>query len=449
MKSRKQNCGERKRQKMKRFISIALAAMLTLTAFSGCSKKPASSSQTSEGKASLTFVWWGNQTRNDRTQKLISQYESENPNVTITPQFTDWNSYWNKLATQEAANSTPDIIQMDYSYINQYVDKHLLLDMTPYTKNGVFDTTNIPKDVLTSGTLNSKLYAISIGSNVLSLVYDPAVVQKAGLSEIPNSWTWEDFDKYVNTIYQKTGVPSEPLFFTDGSQWIEYVARENGNSLYSKDGKSLGFKDTKVLTDVYDRLLAHTKDGSFVSPDKVASVTTVEQNPIVSGAAWLSSCWSNQYVALATAAKRNLKMINMPVEKSDKEMGLYNKPGQFLSVSATTKYKDASMKFINYFENSVEANDILLGERGVPTNTKVAEAIKPKVDSYTAITFDYVNLMNSKKLVSTIDPPYPAASNQVGAISKQLYDKVAYQKEAPAQAAADYIKQANAALSSQ
>ena len=124
---------------MKKLISVALAAMMALTAFSGCSKKPASSSQASEGKAALTFVWWGNQTRNDRTQKLISQYESQNPNVTITAQFTDWNSYWNKLATQEAANSTPDIIQMDYTYIDQYVGKKLLLDMTPYTKNGTLD----------------------------------------------------------------------------------------------------------------------------------------------------------------------------------------------------------------------------------------------------------------------------------------------------------------------
>lgn len=434
---------------MKKLISVTLAAVLTLTMFSGCAKKSPKSSQASDGKASLTFAWWGNQTRNDRTQKLIQQYEKNNPNVTITAQFTDWNSYWNKLATQEAANSTPDIIQMDYAYINQYVSKHLLLDMTPYTKNGIFETTNIPKDVLASGTLNSKLYAISIGSNVLCLVYDPAIVEKAGLSDISNNWSWDDFDNYVNTIYQKTKIPSEPLFFTDGTQWIEYVARENGFSYYSKDGKSLGFKDSKIMTDVYNRLLTHTKDGSFVSPDKVASVTTPEQNPIVSGSAWLSSCWSNQFVALANASKRTLKLINMPLSKSDKEMGLYNKPGQFLSVSASTKYKDASMKFVNYFENSEEANDILLGERGVPTNTKIAEAIKSKVDTYTAATFDYVNTVNSKKLVSTIDPPYPSASNQVGTISKQFYDKVAYQKEAPSQAASEFMQQANAALSSQ
>ena len=434
---------------MKKIISVVTAILIATMAFAGCAKKPAASSSSSNEKASLTFVWWGNQTRNDRTQKVIQAYEQANPNVTIAPQFTDWNSYWNKLATQEAANSTPDIIQMDYAYINQYVGKHLLLDMTPYTKNGIFDTTNIPKDVIGAGTLNSKMYAISIGSNVLCLVYDPAVIQKAGLSTISNNWTWDDFDNTLETVYKKTGTPAEPLFFTDGSQWIEYVARENGGSLYAKDGKSLGFKDTKVLTDVYNRLLSHTKDGSFVSPDKVASITTVEQNPIVSGAAWLSSCWSNQYVALANAAKRPLTMINMPIDKSDKEMGLYNKPGQFLSVSATTKYKDASMRFVNYFENSVDANNILLGERGVPTNTKVAEAIKSKVDTNTAATFDYVNMVNSKKLVSAIDPPNPSASNQVLTASKQFYDKVAYQKETTSQAATEFMQQANSILSSQ
>ena len=434
---------------LKKAFSVVIAALIAAMAFAGCAQKPAVSSSSSNEKASLTFVWWGNQTRNDRTQKVIQAYEQQNPNVTITPQFTDWNSYWNKLATQEAANSTPDIIQMDYSYINQYVGKHLLLDMTPYTKNGVFDTADIPKDILSSGMVDSKLYSLSIGTNVVCLVYDPAVVQKAGLSEIPNDWTWSDFDNYVNTVYQKTGVPSEPLFFGDGNEWIEYAVRESGKSLYSKDGKSMGFQDAQILTDVYDRLLTHTKDGSFVSPDKVASVTTVEQYPICSGAAWLSSCWSNQYVALASAAKRPIKLINMPIGKSDKKMGMYNKPSQLISVSASTKYKDAGMKFVNYFENSVDANNVLLGERGVPTNSKVLEAIKSKVDTNTAATFDYVNLVNSKKLVSAIDPPKPAATNQVLATSKQLYDKVAYQKESPSQAASDYIKQGNAILSSQ
>jgi multiple sugar transport system substrate-binding protein len=438
---------------VKKFLCAVTAALIAVSALSGCAGgKNSSSSAVSEdanAKAELTFVWWGNQVRNDRTQKVIQLYMQKNPNVTITPQMVDWANYWNKLATQAAANSAPDIIQQDYAYINQYAAKNLLLDMTPYTKNGVFDTTNIPKDVIASGTVNNKFLGISIGSNALNLLYDPAILTKAGLTTISNNWTWDDFDNYVETVYKKTGIPADELFPTDGSQWIEYMARVNGGSLYSKDGKSLGFKDTKILTGVYERLLTHVKDGSFVSPDKMAAATQIELDPLISGKAWLGSCWSNQFVAYATAAKRDLVMINLPIGKDDKKMGLYNKPGQFLSVSANTKYKTASVKFVNYFENTTEANDILLGERGVPTNTKVAAEVKSKVSAATAQTFDYVTMVNSKKLVSAIDPPNPSAANQVLSASKQFYDKVAYQKESPSQAATEFMTQANSILSSQ
>jgi multiple sugar transport system substrate-binding protein len=377
----------------------------------------------------------------------MKMYHEKYPNVTLTAEFVDWASYWTKLATQEAANSTPDVIQMDYSYIDQYVSSKLLLDLTPYIKSNELDATNISKSVIASGAVNGKDYAISLGTNVLSLVYDPAALRKAGVTEPTSSWTWDDFD----TICEKmnaAGVKAEPLFFTDGSQWVEYVARCEGYSLYSKDGKSLGFKDTKVLTNVYDRLLKLTKDGSFVSPDKVASITTVEQNPICSGA-WLSSTWSNQFVALQAGAKRDLKMINMPQEKGQKKQGLYDKPSQFFSVSATTKYKDAAVKFVSYFENDLDANKVLLAERGVPTSSKVLEGIKSLVAPATAQTFEYVNMCDTKNLVSVIDPPSPAVSAQILAASKTSYYKVAYQKETPAAAATEFMSAANSALSSQ
>jgi multiple sugar transport system substrate-binding protein len=437
---------------MKKFLCIATAALIAISALTGCAgNKNSSSSAASEdanAKAELTFMWWGNQVRNDRTQKVIQLYEEKNPNVTITPQMVDWASYWNKLATQAAANSAPDIIQQDYSQIDSYASKNLLLDMTPYTKNGVFDTTNIAKDIIASGTIKNKFIAISIGSNVLDLIYDPAVLTKAGLPAISNNWTWDDFDTTVENVYKKTGLPADELFPTGSTLLIEYAAREAGGSLYSKDGKSLGFKDVKCIQSGYERLLTHVKDGSFVSPDKMAAATQIELDPLVSGKSWLSSCWSNQYVAYATAAKRTLTLINLPINKDAKKMGLYNKPGQFLSVSANTKYKTASMKFVNFFENTTDANYILLGERGVPTNSKVAEAVKAKVDTNTAVQFEYVNLMNSKKLVSPVDPPNPSSATQIGTLEKGFYDKVAYQKESPAQAAADFFKQANDLMSS-
>ena len=45
----------------------------------------------------------------------------------------------------------PDIVQMDYKYLQQYVNNNLLVDLTPYIEDGTIDTASCNQDVLNSG----------------------------------------------------------------------------------------------------------------------------------------------------------------------------------------------------------------------------------------------------------------------------------------------------------
>ena len=78
---------------------------------------------------SLTMAWWGNQVRNERTQQALDAYKEES-GITVSGQFYQWGDYWSKMATSAAGKKMPDVIQMDMSYIQQYVDKGQLLDLT-------------------------------------------------------------------------------------------------------------------------------------------------------------------------------------------------------------------------------------------------------------------------------------------------------------------------------
>ena len=60
----------------------------------------------------MTFAWWGNQVRNERTSKILEMYSEEKAGVTFDGQFSEWNDYWNKLATASAGHTMPDIVQM-------------------------------------------------------------------------------------------------------------------------------------------------------------------------------------------------------------------------------------------------------------------------------------------------------------------------------------------------
>ena len=94
-------------------VALTMAAVMTLSV-AGCSSKPdaaenakqttadtqvtsadvsaENTSSSGEGESvTLKLFWWGNQVRNDLTQQVIDLYMKNNPNVTIMPEFTDWN----------------------------------------------------------------------------------------------------------------------------------------------------------------------------------------------------------------------------------------------------------------------------------------------------------------------------------------------------------------------
>lgn len=57
--------------------------------------------------------------------------------------------------------SAADVIQMDMSYIQQYVDKGQLLDLTPYIEDGTLDTSNISEDIVNMGKVGDGIYGIA------------------------------------------------------------------------------------------------------------------------------------------------------------------------------------------------------------------------------------------------------------------------------------------------
>ena len=179
---------------MKKQIGALFAGMLLVSA---C---PSAAAEDTE----LSFAWWGNQTRNERTQQILDMYSEENEGITFTPIFTDWGDYWMKLATAAAGHTLPDIVQMDYSYLKQYVSNDLLLDLTPYVESGVIDLSEADESIMNSARVGNGIYAICNGINVPALMYNEDVLEEAGIG-IKDHMTTEEFIDICRQVYEKTG----------------------------------------------------------------------------------------------------------------------------------------------------------------------------------------------------------------------------------------------------
>jgi len=181
-------------------------------------------------------------------------------------------------------------------------------------------------------------------------------------------------------------------------------------------------------------------------------VGSVEQDPMVYGTtpdtrSWCAFFYSNQMTALQKAAPQGVKLGITTWPSANPKASNYLKPSQFFSVTVDSKNPEEAAKFIDYWTNSVECNEILLGERGVPASSEVAEKIAPKLDEINKTVINYINNVVTPNS-STLNPPAPNGASEVFDLIDQLEEQLCYGKITSKQAAEMLFKQGNEIMAS-
>ena len=434
---------------MKKKLALLLTAAMTVTSLAACGSSSDSNAKAdaagdnssstvqsnggSSDASSLVMAWWGNQTRNERTQTILDMYSEENPGVTIDGQFSEFNDYWNKLATAAAGHSMPDIVQMDYKYLQQYVNNNLLVDLTPYIEDGTIDVGNCNQDVLNSAQVNGGLYALCNGINAPALLYNKTLLDENGIT-VKDNLTMDEFVTLSREIEEKTGYKTN-LCYNQNEQFLEYFLRADDIVLY-QDGK-MGGDSADSYVKFFKLYEDGIKDGWVVDPSVFAERTigSVEQDPLVYGSSpatmsWCSFSYSNQLTAIKNA------------QKSD-----YLKPSQFFAISTDSVNPKEAAKLLNYITNSVDCNNVLLAERGIPLSSSVAETIAPNLDENSQEVIDFIyNVVDPNS--SQVNPPSADGSSEVNDLINKLEEQVCYGQMSAEEAGAQLFEQGNSIMAS-
>ena len=118
----------------------------------------------------------------------------------------------------------------------------------------------------------------------------------------------------------------------------------------------------------------------------------------------------------------------------------------FFSISSQCKTPKEAALFINYFTNSVEANKILMAERGVPISSAIADALKPSLTKSQVASFDFLASLLGN--VSPIRPPDPAAHNEIltNVYTPLVLDPMMFHNITPEEAVQVFYTEANKIL---
>ena len=418
------------------------------TAAGAATSEAAADSNTSEEKK-LTVTWWGNQTRNERTISTLNLYAEQNPGVAFDPQVAEWADYWNKLATASAGKALPDIIQMDYKYLDQYIKNGLLTDLTPYVEDGTLDVSNIDEGILNTGKgSDGGLYAICIGENAPALVYNKTLLDENGIT-VKDNMTVDEFKALCKEVYEKTGYKSN-YYYNQGENNLEYVLRANDITLF-ENGK-LGAASADDFNQYFGVFEDGIKEGWMLSASSFAerNIGTIEQDPLVYGSdpanrSWCTFLWTNSLSAIQAAAPEGMELGITTWPSDDAKKSNYLKPGQFFCVSSDSKDPVEAAKVIDFFTNSVDANKILLAERGVPASTVVADAIAPDLDAGTQSGMTFIKNVIAPNC-SQINAAPPEGTSEAINLLKQLEEQLCYGQITAQEASEQFFTQGNAFL---
>lgn len=416
-------------------LAAGVAAMLVVTACGG-------DEGGDDGPASLRFSWWGSDERHQQTEEIIAAFEAEHEDIDIVADFTDWDSYWDRLATATAGGDIPDIMTQEERYMTEYALNGQLLDLNEVS--GALDLSGIDPLAMGGGEIDGSQYAVATGVNAFTIVADPQIFEDAGV-EFPDdsTWTWEDYVEIAAEISASGDDVYGAQAFGTNEAGFNVYARQRGESLYTPDG-SLGFS-AQTLADYWSISMEMIGSGA-PEADLTAEIgaTGPDQSLLATNAGAMGFWWTNQLGTLAESAGRDLRLLRTPGESGNP--GMYLKPAMFYSIAADTEHPEEAAMFVDFLLNSQESIDIMLTDRGLPANLELREAILPQLPDTENQVAEFMAEIAPE--LGDPPPPPPNGAGEIPDIMQRMFDEVLFERLAPLAAAEQFMQEAETAISS-
>ncbi|WP_406633404.1 ABC transporter substrate-binding protein [Pseudarthrobacter quantipunctorum] len=417
----------------------ALAAVSLLSVTVACSSTPSNEAQ--DGPVEIRFSWWGNEGRAQLTTKAIAEFEAANPDIKVKPEYGDISGYFDKLATQVAANDAPDVITMGGAYPAEYANRGALLDLSEVSES--LDLSAMDPGALENGQVQGTQYGVSTGANALAIVVNPAVFAAAGVPLPDDStWSWDDFAKTAADITAKSpkGTYGTATVLTHDS--LDAFARQRGESLYTQDGR-LGL-DKDTVQDYFDFSLKLSESGAAPNASETVEKLNVstEQTLMGMGQAGMMLTWSNSLSALSKASGADLELLKLPGETPT--AGIWLQSSQFYTLSARSKHPEAAAKLVDFLVNKESAAKIIQSDRGVPSNSGMRTAIQDLLTPQGKVEAEYIDQIGKMDFAPTYIGP--TGSTAVSEITARMNTDVLFKRLSPEKAAEQWISESNAAI---
>lgn len=248
--------------KMKKFIALALTAVVALTVVTGCGKKAPSDnttqtedSGTSGEKKKISISVWDNDVSPQFTA-IADAFMKENPNVEVEIIDTQSDEYNNKLTVMLAGgDSDPDVIfvkETDTQITMQ--QKGQILNLDSYIESSNVDMSAYG-GIAEQLQIDGSNYSVPFRKDWYALYYNKDLFDKAGVPYPSDDMTWDEYEALAKQM--TSGEGSSKVYGSHNHTWMAFVS-----NWAVQDGKNtLLASDYSFLKPYYEQALRMQDEG--------------------------------------------------------------------------------------------------------------------------------------------------------------------------------------------
>lgn len=189
--------------------------------------------------------------RVEAMEQLIANFEEANPGITVTMTHFPYADYRTKVAAAIPAGEGPDVVQLFYGWLNDYIEADLIQPLPEAQfPAAAIDAEFFP--MVGAMKVDGQYYALPTAVRSLALFYNTRLFEAAGIDGPPTTLdemvedakllTQRDGAGNITTVGLTTGMTAQ-----DHHWWREVLVRQFGGEPYLNDYRTVNYNNAAGL----------------------------------------------------------------------------------------------------------------------------------------------------------------------------------------------------------
>ncbi len=403
-----------------------------------------------QDKPVLRFAWWGGASRHQATLAALKVFE-QRMGVRVKAEYMGFNGYLERLTTQIAGRSEPDVMQINWAWLAMFSKRgNGFTDLNGLSRDLALE--QFTEDDLAYGRVQGKLNALPTSFSARIFLWNQTAFRRAGVA-LPR--TWDELFTTGPAFRSRLGDSAYPL---DGELYDmillaqSYIQQQYGTPFVDpaqpRVAMSLGAAHDWVRT--YRRLV----DTHVATPLPLRASLGGAEKPTEQQPDWVAGRWAGNYTwdsviglrASTLQAGEQLALGDFPMLPGAKESGLFGRPTVMYTIGRNSKQPELAAKLMNFLLTDPEAARILGRTRGLPS-AKTALAELQKQGGLPPLELAAHDQIQAQRDAGRLIRPAPLFEHaRFQKFMREVFETVAYGKTTDADAARRLVDEGNALL---